>query len=265
MSPLLPYIHRRYHCLAVDLPGYGQSPRPSQPITMRWYADILAGLIEQVSRDKPIVVLGHSMGGLIALTMALHHPDLVERMVLLSPTISGQLTTFINLFVAPITIIERHVVTGWLISLLEHNITWATDNIMRPASLAARTDMSQEDYVKLKKDARQAGQGQVRSECFWAMRRGDLRGKLGDIKQPCLVIWGLEDNTVPLKDAGVLADEIPKADMRFIPNVSHWPQFEAAELTQRYVEGFLGRPMSYLKVMSETGIWKKPDDEDEDK
>lgn len=255
MSPLLPYMRRRFRCLAVDLPGYGHSPSFENETTIDRYVDILADLIRQISPNKPAVIIGHSMGGMIALTLALRHPDLIERLVLLSPTISGHLTRFINMVVSPITMVEQFIVADRLISLLEKNVAWATDKIMRPASLAARTDMSQEDYLRLRQDARQVGKGKVRAECFRAMQKGDLRGRLGQIDTPCLVIWGLEDNTVPLRDAGVLADELPKADMRFIPNVSHWPQFEAAEVTQRYVEGFLGRPMSYLRVMNETGIW----------
>jgi len=255
MSPLIPLLRKRYRCLAVDLPGYGQSPRLPQRITMTDYADTLAALVRQLTPNKQVVLVGHSMGGMISLTMALRHPDLVERMILLAPTITGNLSLFINLFVSPITMIERFVVADWLVSLFEAQLAKITDRIMRPASLAAKTGMSEADYERLRGDARQGGQGKVRAECFMAMREGDLRGKLAAIQVPILAIWGLEDNTVPLRDASVLAEELPKADLRFIPNVNHWPQFESPELTQRYVEGFMGKPMNLLKMMSSTGMW----------
>ncbi|MDM8520799.1 alpha/beta hydrolase [Anaerolineales bacterium HSG6] len=257
LSPLLPNMRKRFRCMAVDLPGYGQTPRPPERITMELYADLLADLIRQVSKDREVVLTGHSMGGMIALIMALRHPDLVERLILLAPTITGNLSLFINMWSYPITMLERFFVVDWIVSLFESQLAWATDRIMRPASLAAKSGMSEEDYQRLRGDARHGGQGKTRAECYWGMREGDLRGKLNKIKKPTLVIWGLEDNTVPLRDASVMADEMPKADMRFMPNVSHWPQFEAREQTLRYIDGFLGRPMNLFKVLSSTGAWQE--------
>ena len=65
------------------------------------------------------------------------------------------------------------------------------------------------------------------------MKMGDLRGKLKQIQPPAQVIWGAEDNTVPLRDAGAVADEWPQADLRLIPNAGHWPHFEQYETTMR--------------------------------
>ncbi len=247
MSPLLPLLRKRFRCLAVDLPGYGESPPGPERATIAGYAELLAGLIRDVT-DRPALLVGHSMGGMISLTLTLRHPDLVERMVLLAPTISGQLSLFINLFVSPVTILERFWVAGWLASLLEPQMVGITDRLMRPASFAAHSGVSEKDYHRLRADVRRPGQGRVRAECFRAMREGDLRGQLGPIEAPSLVIWGMEDNTVPLRDASALADEWPAADLRIIPQASHWPQFETPEITLRYITGFLGRPLNLLKM-----------------
>ena len=69
--------------------------------------------------------------------------------------------------------------------------------------------------------------GRTRAECFTAMRNNNLSGKLSSIRTPILFIWGAEDNTVPLRDAGVVAEEMFDADLRILPNAGHWPQFEA--------------------------------------
>jgi pimeloyl-ACP methyl ester carboxylesterase len=58
----------------------------------------------------------------------------------------------------------------------------------------------------------------------------------------------LEDNTVPLRDASVVAREWPDADLRVIPNAGHWPQFETPELTLRYMRAFLSTPLKLLNV-----------------
>ena len=247
LSPLFPQLKERFRCIAVDLPGYGESPRLPDRTTIERYADLLADFIRGLDDKRPVVLIGHSMGGMISLTLTLRHPELVERLVLLCPTISGHLSMYINMFVSPITIFERFWLTNWLVSILEPYFLSITDQLMRPASFADRTGITAKDYAKLRSDARRGGQGRVRAECYRAMRENDLRGKLGAIDKPALVIWGMEDNTVPLRDASVVASELPDADLRVIPNAGHWPQFETPELTLRYIRGFLSTPVKLLK------------------
>lgn len=106
VSPLIPLLTKRFRVLAIDLPGYGNSPPLPGRVSMAAYADFLAEFIQAVT-DRPVVLVGHSMGGMISLTLAIRHPVLVERMVLLCPTISGHLSTYINLMVSPVTMIEN--------------------------------------------------------------------------------------------------------------------------------------------------------------
>ena len=249
MSPLMPQLKRRYHCVAVDLPGYGQSPPGEDPASMVGYADMLADLIRQISIDKPGVLVGHSMGGMISITLALRYPELVERLVLLCPTISGRLSLFMNLFASPSIMVERFVPTN-ISRLLAPHLMGIADRIMKPASFSERSGVSEADYHRLRADARDPGQSRVRAECFWAMREGDLRGKLHKISNiPALVIWGMEDNTVPLRDASALVAEWPDVDLRILPRASHWPQFESPNTTQRYIKAFLGTPMNLIQAI----------------
>ena len=82
------------------------------------------------------------------------------------------------------------------------------------------------------------------------MRKGDLRGKLSPLQDiPMLAIWGMEDDTVPLRDASYLVDELPEVDLRILPKVSHWPQFEAPEITRRHIKAFLGTPMKLIQAI----------------
>ncbi|HUM69485.1 MAG TPA: alpha/beta hydrolase, partial [Chloroflexota bacterium] len=230
LSPILALLAQRFHCIAIDLPGYGDSPPLPEETTIPKYVDLLADLIEQIS-DSPVVLVGHSMGGMISVSLSLKYPILVERMVLLCPTISGHLSTSINMFISPITMMERFGLGSWLVSAVEHTFVGLTDRLMRPVSFAERTGISEADYEQLRQDARQSHQGRVRFECFYAMRNSDLRGQLSQVDTPALIIWGAEDNTVPLRDAGIVADEWPQADLRIFPKAGHWPQFETPDAT----------------------------------
>lgn len=242
LSPLLPMVARRYRCLAIDLPGYGNSERLHRRTTIDDYVEILAELIRDQT-DSPVVLIGHSMGGMISTSLALRYPQLVERMVLLCPTISGRLSAFINAFISPITMIERFPLANQILAALEPYTLSVTDRLMRPASFADRTEISAEDYQRLRADARRPGQGRVRAECFMAMREHDLSGELHQIETPALIIWGAEDNTVPLRDAGVVADEWRNADLRIVPKAGHWPQFEMPMITRRAIASYLGLPL----------------------
>jgi pimeloyl-ACP methyl ester carboxylesterase/CRP-like cAMP-binding protein len=254
-SPLLGQLAQRFHCIAIDLPGYGQSPPLEETTTIPKYVELLAKLIGKMS-DGPVVLVGHSMGGMISLTLAMTHPILVERMVLLSPTISGRLSTAINLFISPITMLERFGLGSLVVTATERAFVGLTDRLMRPVSFAERTGITKADYERLRLDARRPGQGRVRAECFRAMLENDLSGRLAAIETPSLVIWGAEDNTVPLRDAGVVADEWAAADLRILPKAGHWPQFESPDVTRRLVASFLGLPLHSSALF-------KPVDEDE--
>jgi Predicted hydrolases or acyltransferases (alpha/beta hydrolase superfamily) len=242
MSPLIPILSRRFRCVAVDLPGYGESPPLRERATIGRYAQIIGRLITGLS-EHPAVLVGHSMGGMISATLALQVPQLVDRMVLLCPTISGRLSFWINTFVSPITMIERIPLLDRFLSLLEPSMLYVTDSLMKPASFAERSAISEADYLRLRADARRPGAGVgYGAECFVAMRNQDLSGRLRELETPALVIWGAEDNTVPLRDAGVIADEWTSADLRIIPKAGHWPHFETPEVTMRYIASYLGLP-----------------------
>jgi pimeloyl-ACP methyl ester carboxylesterase len=246
MSPIINFLNQQYRCYAVDLPGYGASQALGDRVTIARYTRLIAGLIEKVS-TKPVALIGHSMGGMISLQLTLTEAEMVDRMVLICPTITGNLSLLVNLTLAPFAALERFPVTSWLINLAEPFIN-VTDSLLRPVLFAADSQISKEDYESIRADVRRWGQGRVRAECFWAMRDNDLRGWFGQIDKPALVIWGMEDNTVPLRDASVVAREWPAADLRVIPNAGHWPQFETPEVVRNYVKGFLARPVKLLNL-----------------
>ncbi len=252
MSPLTGLLSQRFSCIAVDLPGYGKSPPLEEETTISAYAELLVDLIEEVC-DGPVVLVGHSMGGMTSLTIAQRYPMLVERMVLICPTITGRLSSMINMLISPINMIERFFLGQFLVTAMEKAYVGLTDRLMRPVSFADRTGITELEYHRLRADARRPGQGRVRAECFFAMRENDLSGTFDQVEAPALVIWGTEDNTVPLRDAGVVADEWPAADLRFIPKAGHWPHFEAPDTTRRLVASYLGLPLLSDKLHSPIG------------
>jgi len=96
-APQAEYFSQTHRVISVDLRGHGASDKPAQDYTMDAYADDLAWLCQQLGVDKPVIV-GHSMGGVIAFVMAARHPEQVAAVVAVdSPLVppaalAGQIT-----------------------------------------------------------------------------------------------------------------------------------------------------------------------------
>ena len=77
-------LAKEHRVIAIDLPGYGSSDKPDAPYSMTYFAEVLHGLLAQLDVHQPVLV-GHSMGGQIAITYALQYPDAYRGLVLTSP------------------------------------------------------------------------------------------------------------------------------------------------------------------------------------
>jgi pimeloyl-ACP methyl ester carboxylesterase len=75
-----------YTFYAPDLVGYGQSDRNRDGYYLSDFTDSTQGLIEALGLDSPLVIVGHSLGGRVALDIALNHPDKVRKLALIDTT-----------------------------------------------------------------------------------------------------------------------------------------------------------------------------------
>ena len=85
-APQFEQFRRDHRVITVDLRGHGESDKPEQAYTMAGFADDLAWLCRALALEKPVVI-GHSMGGTIALVLAAHHPELPAAVALIDSSI----------------------------------------------------------------------------------------------------------------------------------------------------------------------------------
>ena len=74
--------------IALDLPGFGESPEPSRPRTMTQSGDLIVDFVEHLDLVDPVLV-GHSMGAQVVVEAAARHPGVSDRIVLIAPTVNA--------------------------------------------------------------------------------------------------------------------------------------------------------------------------------
>ncbi len=85
---VVPLLADRYRCVCIDLLGFGDSPIPEKAeYTLKEHVDAVARTIDGLRLREPFVLVGHSMGALIATRYAARNPKRVRRLVLVSPPI----------------------------------------------------------------------------------------------------------------------------------------------------------------------------------
>jgi pimeloyl-ACP methyl ester carboxylesterase len=231
---LLPALVRRHRVLVPDLPGHGgSSPLPAAP-TLSPFADVLATLIAHEG-IAPATVVGHSLGGLVALRLALRHPEAVAGLVLAaaagisSGTRARQaaVTTLVLArparFVAPFRGLVARV--RWLRYPVFGYFEAADPPALSPAAV--------EGFLAapaLHTDVFDAGR---------ALVADDPRTDLDAVRCPCLVLSGGRDHMVPVADALEYARRL-RAPLRIVPDCGHLLIGERPDACAEAIEELLG-------------------------
>ena len=207
-------LARSHHVVVPDLPGHGGSPRPARGAGVGAFADAVADALREAGCGTALVA-GHSFGGLVALRLALRHPELVGGLVLVAPagirsgTPFAQATIAVTTFVRPARWVAR---VGGLSSR-----TWFRRAVFRPWFVA--------DAVAFAEDAaRSFLDGPLEHEdtaiAGRAMVADDPRPDLEGVSCPALVLWGACDAQLPLDDAFEFARRLG-APVRVIADCGH--------------------------------------------
>jgi len=92
---LVDHLDGNAHVVAIDLPGYGEAPEPWRVLTMQRSADLVAAFLRR-HVGIPAVLVGHSMGAQVVAEVASRHPSLVDRIVLVGPTVDPAARTALH-------------------------------------------------------------------------------------------------------------------------------------------------------------------------
>ena len=232
---LAPLLLPERRLLVPELPGHGgSSPLPAAP-SLNAYADPLASLLEHEGAP-PAAVVGHSLGGAIALRLAIRRPEAVRALVLAgaagisSATRSARYALTITGLLKPGRKIAPHRARVARSALLRHIVfgRWGAED---PPALPP-------DVV----EAFLAGPARHTDtvSAAKALVRDDARYDLDRVACPSFVLWGARDNQLPIGDAFEYARRL-KAPLRVIADCGHLLIGERPAACADAITGFLSR------------------------
>lgn len=237
----IPALSEDFRVLALDLPGYGLSGKDDVPATMDFFADTVVQFMDAHGVDRAHVV-GLSMGGQIALTLALTHPERLHRLALFSPagieTFTDQQGLALKNVYTPRSILAAPEAT------LRQNIAmnFATYDSERFGWL-----LEQRLVLTALPDVEAYAAANARSVA--GMLDGPVKHRLGEVAAPTLVLYGAADALIPnpmlnphLTTADVAeeaAERIPGATLHLIEDAGHLPQLEQPEVVNAHLLAFL--------------------------
>jgi len=233
----IPAFAEDHHVIAIDLPGFGDSPLPRDQISISAYAAIVDELLGILGVDRAAVV-GNSMGGFIAAELAIAHPARVDRLVLVSAAgITSQHERTAALIPA-LRVAQRSLlmITGW-VAAKSHTV--ARRPRLRQATLSVVTAHPTELSGPLAAEVLRGSGKPGFIDAFYALTHYPIRDRLSKIAAPTLIVWGACDRLVPLRDADVFEELIPDARKVVYPETGHVAMIERPARFNADVRAFL--------------------------
>jgi pimeloyl-ACP methyl ester carboxylesterase len=228
--PLLPVDEEQLDVIALDLPGFGESDRPA-PHLFGYDAPSFAAVVDEVlgalGVDEAIVV-GHSLGGAVALSLAARRPQRVSALVLISAAaLPLPLPVEGRLLAAPV--VGRLL---WLSAVTRRDVKrMMLRDHFRDARVVTDAFV---DYVWARLN-RPGGREAAYAALQGLLRNDPARVEAEAVRAPTLLVWPEEDRVVPLAHGQTLAARIPTAaPLEIIPAAGHNVQLERPdELVRR--------------------------------
>jgi pimeloyl-ACP methyl ester carboxylesterase len=230
---LFELLGARFHVIAPDLPGFGESEKPSPAryaYGVEAHAEAVADLIAAFGVGRACV-LGHAMGGAVALTLAAEHPELVQRLVL-EDALAYPAPPGFKLRLPLVPVVGGVVFKQLYGRALFGAIFREMYGLETPAE---RVDWHYDAF-----------NGPSARESAHAVMRANLDtrpvvARLSRIVAPTLVLWGRDDRVYPVTAASRLAREIPGAKLE-IMDAGHAPHEEKPrEVVALLTEFFEGK------------------------
>ena len=238
----LPYFGQAYRAIALDLPGFGDSPMPSWDISMPNYGRLIHDFCERLGIDHLAALVGNSMGGFISTEAVIQRPERFERLVLVS-------AAGISFWEAKGRRVEAaaRMIEAAAPQLLHGDRKFF---LARPVGrqIAFGRVFRNPNKLRpelLKEQTRPGLSAPGFADAMTSIAGYDTRERLPEIEIPTLVVWGLNDQIVPVEAALGYHRLIPRSRLEIFERTGHLPQLERPARFNPMLEQFIesSRPL----------------------
>ena len=235
----IPHFAQSHRVIAMDLPGFGHSPMPTDKISISGYGRIVDELLHTLGIERAVIV-GNSMGGFIGVELALQFATRVEKLVLVS---AAGLSIEHQRNEPVLRALER------LDNFLIYTGGWAATR----SEVLTRRPRMRRQMMRLVAHRAEALPAPLIAEqvkgsgkpgfvpALDALSDYPIRERLGEIECPVLVVWGEDDRLVPVRDAYEFGRLIPHAQVEVWPQTGHVAMLERPVAFNALVERFIAQ------------------------
>lgn len=226
---VMPVLAERFTVVAPDLLGHGESAKPRGDYSLGAFASGVRDLLVALGIDRATVV-GHSLGGGVAMQLAYQFPERCERLVLVA---SGGLGKDVTPFLRAVTLPGSEYVLPLLLSRQLHQVLSGAGGLMRrvgfrPGVVGAEVWRSYSGLSETR--GLQAFINTVRSVIDIGGQRVSARDRLYLAQEmPTLIVWGDRDQIIPVAHARIAHELMPGSELRIVEGAGHFLPFERPE------------------------------------
>jgi pimeloyl-ACP methyl ester carboxylesterase len=209
-------LAQRYHVVTFDFPGFGYSASPNGKYSPTNYARTLSGVISRHAKGRAIVV-GHSMGGAVALRYASSNPTQLDKLILVDAAGILHRTAFVKYSArVPIAVEQMPAFVKDKLARIKDFGNATVEKIFSnpdPTRLLG-TNETIWGSVMAKRTNVNAGMALVEE---------DFSADIPKMQTPTWILWGEADPVAPLRTGQMLAYRLPRAQLLTMPGVEHTP------------------------------------------
>ena len=243
-QPTQDLLARDHRVISVDLPGFGLTRRMKGAPGLSGFARSVVAVLDALGEHRPVHVMGNSLGGAVAMTLAAEHPDRVASLVRANSAGFGREVNVALMPMAYNALSVLPVVGGRFrrkardagiqsIRDLFHDPSHVTDDMLRHAGKVS----GQPDFLlTFLSTAVALGVPVLGTYPWW---RRALIAKIAAAEIPTMVVWGDADTVLPSAHLEAAVAALPHASSHLFADTGHMPQIERAEefaeLASRFV------------------------------
>ena len=238
-QPTIEALAQRHTVLAPDLLGHGESAKPRGDYSLGAYASGVRDLTVALGHDRGTVV-GHSLGGGIAMQFAYQFPERAGRLVLVS---SGGLGRDVHAMLRAATLPGSELVLPLLVHSRVLGAGEAVGRLLGRLKLRVATDLAEiaRGFASLSDaEAREAFIATMRAVLDAGGQRVSAQDRLYLAESlPALIVWGGADPVIPLRHAHAAHAAMPGSRLEVLEGVGHFPQLERPTEFARLLADFI--------------------------